>query len=228
MARYKNPEERASETVTFRLTFEERRLLGYLADAEQLSLTDLIRFLLTEHAEKMGVVEVPASPAQTRPGKQRQKKRKQRMVPVPAADSNGRENNKTSMNASVGGASFFRDLVSLFREHFSGRAEGTKKELEETILFLCDDGEGDPMLSCGTPLGELTSTKLKDVRTAVMKSDIRLAKKNLHLTYLRMMLHFGVKQKVLGLDVNPTVCLSPLTMAEVPESWPIYIPPDTT
>ncbi len=150
------------------------------------------------------------------------------MVPVPAADSNGRENNKTSMNASVGGASFFRDLVSLFREHFSGRAEGTKKELEETILFLCDDGGGEPILSCGTPLGELTSTKLKDVRTAVMKSDIRLAKKNLHLTYLRMMLHFGVKQKVLGLDVNPTVCLSPLTMAEVPESWPIYIPPDTT
>ena len=34
MARYKNPEQRASETVTFRLTFEERRLLDFLAEAE--------------------------------------------------------------------------------------------------------------------------------------------------------------------------------------------------
>ncbi len=61
-----------------------------------------------------------------------------------------------------------------------------------------------------------------------MKSDIRLAKKNLHLTYLRMMLHFGTKQKVVGLDVNPAVYLKPLTMAEVPGNWPIYTPPDTT
>lgn len=227
MARYKNPEQRASETVTFRLTFEERRLLDFLAEAEQTSLTDLIRLLLKEHAEKMGVAEVPASQAPTRTGKQKQKRRKQRMTPVAVADSTGTDQ-KPGAIAPVGGAGFFRDLVSLFRENFSGRAEGTKKELEETILFLSDAIEGEPMLSFDTPLGELNSTRLRELRTAVIKSDVRFAKKNLHLTYLRMMLHFGVKQKVLGLNVNPSVCLSPLTMAEVPESWPVYIPPDTT
>jgi hypothetical protein len=227
MARYKNPEERASETVTFRLTFEERRLLDFLAEVEQTSLTDLIRFLLKEHAEKMGVAGAPASKAPTRPGKQKQKKTKQRMAPVAVANSTSTDQKPPAI-APVGGAGFFRDLVSLFREHFSGRAEGTKKELEETILFLSDAVEGEPMLSFDTPLGELNSTRLRELRAAVMKSDVRLAKKNLHLTYLRMMLHFGVKQKVLGLGVNPSVCLNPLTVAEVPESWPVYIPPDTT
>ena len=102
---------------------------------------------------------------------------------------------------------FFSQLLGLFREHFSGRAEGTKKELEETIRFLCNDAKGEPILAHDTPLGALTSETLKQVRTAVMQSEVRLAKKNLHLTYLRMILHFGVKREVFRLNVNPADCL---------------------
>jgi hypothetical protein len=227
MTRYKPPEERASETVTFRLTFEERKMLDYLAEAKQKSLTDLIRYLLNEQAEKMGLGVAPSSRAPKRSGKQKRHKRKQGTGVLPVSDTRA-AGQKEGLGLSGGGAGFFGDLVSLFREHFSGRAEGTKKELEETIRFLCDDTEGESILSFDMSLGELTSAKLTDVRTVLMKSDIRLAKKNLHLTYLRMMLHFGAKQKVVGLNVNPAVYLKPLTMAEVPESWPLYNPPDST
>jgi hypothetical protein len=113
----------------------------------------------------------------------------------------------------------FGDLVVQFRASFSTRAEGTKKELEEMIIFLCDESQGAPLIAFEMPLYDLTSAKLKQVRDNMMQMAIRVAKKNLHLTYLRMMLHWAVKQENIDLKLNPALDLKPFTITEVPGSW---------
>ncbi len=71
-------------------------------------------------------------------------------------------------------------------------------------------------------LSDLTSQRLGEIRDAVQRADLRLAKKNLHLTYLRMMLHFAVKQPDVALAVNPAADLEPLTIVESRDSWQYF------
>ncbi|MCP4604327.1 MAG: hypothetical protein GY847_28035 [Proteobacteria bacterium] len=218
MAHYRNPEHKASETVTFRLTVKERRLLDHIAEVEQKSLTDLIRSLLIRQAKQMGVEidEVPVKPRRKRPGRPKTK-RERVSIPAPYLP----EDRRTPDQAEIHRIEMtFGDLVEQFREHFSGRAEGTRKELEETLLFFSDrSGDGVPLLPLDMPLSELTSLKLKEVRDAMITLDIRVAKKNLHLTYLRMMLHWAVKQTSIELNMNPALDLKPFTISELPQSW---------
>ena len=69
MPLYKRPEDRASETITIRLTLKERRMLGYLAHLEGKTLTDFIKGLIADRATALEVTEAPELPLGKRPGK---------------------------------------------------------------------------------------------------------------------------------------------------------------
>ncbi len=118
-------------------------------------------------------------------------------------------------------ADTFYDLVVRFHKSFAHRAEGTKKELEDTIEFLCFGGES-AIIPPETPLGTLTAERLQEIRKFIQVAELRFAKKNLHLTYLRMMLHFGVKERDIDYHVNPSGVLEPLTITESNEGWRFF------
>ncbi|MCP4678849.1 MAG: hypothetical protein GY854_25850 [Deltaproteobacteria bacterium] len=217
MANYKHPNDRASETVTFRLTLDERRLFDHLAKRDKKSRTDLLRHLLIARAEQLGIDELPAAPRTKRPG--RQKERPDMSLPATEPATPIVRATVDSV-APRGQGLVFSDLIERFRVHFADRAEGTRKELEETIRFLSIGEEGAPLLPLDLYLRDLTSSKLRDVRNAMTRMNLRVAKMNLHLTYLRMMLHWAVKQPDIGLSVNPGLDLKSFTVSEVPNSWP--------
>jgi len=231
MANYKKPEDRASETVTFRLTLNERQLLSELATAEEKSLTDLIRFLLQKHAEQIGldreaIAEKPIPAAKpSRPARAARPSTQPSQIPPvisPIEPYRYRMNpfRPRSVPEPPPVAVTFGDLVVQFRESFSTRAEGTQKELDETIVFLCNPLMGEPLITFDLPLAELTSAKLVNIRNTMKTMDIRVAQKNRHLTYLRMMLHWAVKQENIDLTLNPAMDLKPFTISEIPGSWP--------
>lgn len=231
MTYYRHPDERASETVTFRLTLKERRLLDAVAAREQKTLTDLIRHLLTVRADELGVSELDGAERGPSPGRARKRTSVAKSETGTLTASSGEEMSSPAQesatdtppptaNEESAAGSRIRDLVERFREHFKGRAEGTRRELDETIEFLTTNQEGEVLLPMETPLGELSSTRLKEIRDDMMKVDLRVAKKNLHLTYLRMMLHFAVKHRDIDLDINPALDLRPFTLSEIPEAWP--------
>jgi hypothetical protein len=242
MSNYKHPEKKASETVTFRLTLWERRLLGHLAELEKKSLTDLVRFLLLRHADQLGVDELPEPKPKRRPGRPRKLRPMSVPPPVPimleAEELLSQPPVPIILEAEELlplpievedelGVMVFGDLVELFRVHFARRAEGTKKELESTIDFLTVGAGGQgPLLPRVLPLTQLTSAKLEAVRAEMAAKDIRLAKKNLHMTYLRMMMHFAVKEEAIALQVNPALDLKPFTLGEVPGNSPLFSGPD--
>jgi hypothetical protein len=114
----------------------------------------------------------------------------------------------------------FGDLVTLFRDSFKDRAEGTRKELDDTLRFLTGvESDHPPLLPLEMPVEDLTSEKLNEVRKNLSFVDIRVAKKNLHLTYLRMLLHYAVKQSD-RLSINPALELASFTVSELPKAWP--------
>lgn len=207
MPRYVNPANRASETVTFRLTMDERRLLGRLADEEGVSLTELVRRLLRRRADELGLPN-----ASSAPGPDSAAAPEAPLAP-PAAP-------RRAPSRRRGKAEAFRDLVERYRDHYGGRSEGTIRDLEETIEFLTDESAGQPLIPLDLPLGELTSNRLVALRAALGATPLRFAKKNLHLTYLRMMLHFGVKQPDVSLYLNPALDLKPFTIGETDDGWP--------
>ncbi len=220
MSRYKHPEDRASETVTFRLTIREREILENLARAENKSRTDLIRHLLVQRANELGIEDSPVEPrSQTRQKPERPKQ----TMPEEDVRTERKRVERVYREREPQGDSF-GDLCEMFRRHFSHRAEGTRKELDDTIQFLGDSSDRAPLLPRNLPLDELTSECLRTVRNAMATMDLRVAKKNLHLTYLRMMLHWAVKQPSIDLNVNPALDLKPFTISEMPENWPVHRP----
>jgi hypothetical protein len=217
MTNYKKPELRATETVTFRFTLGEKLLLGKLAKAEKKTKTDLIRELIARRAEQTGVyTSEPESPI-IRPERFRKYVFKENGVDVTASETV----QEGGISDSCESGMTFGELVNRFREHFSDRADGTRKELDDTVRFFCkEDHDGEKLLSLNTPLQELTSQKLMDIRNKMIGTDLRMAKMNLHLTYLRMMLHFAAKQSSIYLSINPGDYLKPFTVSEIPQSWP--------
>ena len=255
MPLYRSPEERASETVTIRLTQQEKALLDYLAGLEGKTLTDLIRGLVARRAEELEVFEVPTAPRKRRPGRPKKKRPVEAVaenlisgsapesdaeisapsVPPPSvppmADQTAHQRALISSNPvrhlllrdadAEGPATTFYELLVRFHKSFAHRAEGTKKELEDTIEFLCFGGD-TAIIPPDTPLSAITSERLKEIRQTIQNADIRFAKKNLHLTYLRMMLHFGVKERDVDFHVNPSGELEPLTITESNEGWRFF------
>ena len=264
---YKKPEDKAVETVTIRLTGDERRMLDHLAALDELTLTDFIRRLIARRAEERHILEPPARKERRRPGRPKMKREsveplprtsemrepptaasaapppavpvsftESSVIPEVARVSNGpvaTDVRPSAPSPSISGVvltqsvyltaqetqppSVFGDLVIRFRNSFVHRAEGTKRELEETIAFLCGDAAGTPIISPVLPLSDITSEYLTEVRDAIRDTDVRLAKKNLILTYLRMMLHFAVKEPDIDLRINPSRELPPLSIVESDE-----------
>jgi len=225
MSNYKAPEKKASETVTFRMTLGERKLLEHLAELENRSLTDMVRHLIASHAERNGIRELPPPKPRRKPG--RPSRAEAARLPTPAQEAlpDAPQAPETAAAPPPVREKTFGHLVAHFRKHYAGRADGTRKELEATLAFLTGEDGGEPLLPPDLPLEALTSEKLAEVREAMALTDLRLAKKNLHLTYLRMMMHFAVKEEAIAVTVNPAVDLKPFVLSEMPDSWPFFSGP---
>ena len=228
MPLYKKPEERASETVTVRLTLKERHMLVHLAELEGKTLTDFLRGLIADRAAALNVVEAPEPARMKRPGRPKRHTSVPPEPPPPLPQEPAPSQvptiagYATAHMPSSAKPGTFHELVERFRETFAHRADGTRRELEDTLNFLMSGLDGAPIIALETPLGALTGERLKAIREAVQTTSLRLAKKNLHLTYLRMMLHFGVKEPDIDLHVNPAHALTPLTIVEAPDNWRFF------
>ncbi len=234
MTNYQPIEKKATEAVTLRLTKHEKNTLIHLAEIGKESMTDVVRSLLSDRANALGIDKIPEPQKKRRPGRPRIKSLPQvnplatarpeaihRSVitvkpydilnPAPSTPSVPPVPKKTPEPS-------FGVLVASFREYFSHRAEGTRRELEETIEFLC--GGNTPLLPQDIPLRLLTSSRLQRLREDMrVLEEVRVAKKNLHLTYLRMMLHWAVKQPNIALNLNPALDLKPFTILETKGGW---------
>ena len=277
MPLYRSPEERASETVTIRLTIRERRMLDHLAKLEESTLTDFIRGLIFKRADELGVDEPPPPIPKRRPGRPKMKKRvahpapstgdieapatvteaappklptpssfpaPSSVIPPPPPDDEildetlgpyeppeeplvEVEDEEIAIPIQIEAPESpdvptVKDLIERFRETFAHRADGTKRELADTMDFFFSDKSGSPIISPSLPVEDLNSERLRSVREAVRTSELRLAKKNLHLTYFRMLLHFGVKERDFDIRVNPSRDLEPLTITESNEGWRFF------
>lgn len=265
---YKKPEDKAGETVTIRLTGDERRMLDHLAALDEMTLTDFLRNMIAKRAVELQVSELPPRKAKRRPGRPKMARplterettsitppisaddvfhiaavgnmleippqavdvgERTSIAPISQAPAPVATNAMTSsisqyrMLSESSLPSVFGDVIVRFRNSFVHRAEGTKRELEETITFLTGEtGEG-PILSLFMPLAEFTSERLVEVRQSIRDADVRLAKKNLYLTYLRMMLHFAVKEPDIDLRINPSRELPALSIIESEERRRFFI-----
>ena len=222
MANYRHPSIKASETVTFRLTVEEKHRLNQLAKLEHKSKTDLIRQLLADEADRKGLASLKVPTVTKSPAVP--KSPKVSTIPTGPTRPTGPTSPTTpTLEESLrsgGELSTFGDLVERFRDSFRDRAEGTRKELDDTLRFLAGvESDYPALLPLDLSIEELTSLKLQEVRRTILLMNIRVAKKNLHLTYLRMMLHYAVKQSK-GLSINPAMELASFTISELPKAWP--------
>jgi hypothetical protein len=216
MSLYRKPGERASEAVTFRLTLNEKRLLDHLAFRAETTLTDLFRDLLAQRAREIEVDTLPPEPVRRRPGRPRKTPIATKTV-VPATPLAPLSVLADDVNTSM---STFGEIVEGFRGHFSGRAEGTRKELDETIRYLGDNTILAALLPGNMPLVDLTSTKLALVRDAMKNMEMRFSMRNLHLTYLRMMLQWAIRQPDVTLDIDPKTDLESFSIKEISNAWP--------
>lgn len=232
---YKTPDERASESVTVRLTIAERQMLGHLAELEGKTITDFFRDLIAKRAEELNVTELPPPMPRKRPGRPKKRSSSMPRSQPPWASSPPAaafDEAPTFPNGAAAplpereeGLGTFDELIVRFRDSFSHRADGTRRELEETLDFLMRPTDKPPIIPVHFPVSRLTSEKLQEIRRTIQESDLRLAKKNLHLTYLRMMLHFAVKDADFDLRVNPARDLSPLTIVESGDNWLFFTGP---
>lgn len=220
MPRYVSPESKAACTVTFRLTYGDRRLLEHLAQSLGTTQTDLFRALLLAKANDLGL---SAPPPKERPRRGRPKQEAP-SAPAPQAPQafltqdipiNVVEQRAQPLPEEPRSTTL-RELVREFREHFSGRAEGTRRELEDALRVFTVEAFGDgPLLPLALPLAELTLERLAHLRESIRAMDERVARKNLQLTYLRMMLQFGARHPLLTLPPGLAEAIPPFTALEV-------------
>jgi hypothetical protein len=223
MANHKRPGEKASETVTFRLTVDERALLDHLAQADGVTLTDLFRSLIAARAAEAGIEEPPPPMPRRRPGRPRK-----RVATAPGLDAPA----KPSLETPVSPVSqerppavpSFGDLLRRFESGFADRSESTRAEFNATIAWLTDAADGEPLVARSTPLTAIGSARLLRIRDRLKDLELRVAQKNLHLTYLRMLFAFAVKEPDMPLDFDPDAELAPLTAKEIGATWSVPPP----
>lgn len=236
MPRYVPPEKKASCTVSFRLTVEERRLLEHLSEVLGLSQTDLLRQLLRGRANALGIEEVPARPRPRRgrprvvtkvmPSSEAGAETPSLVLsgpPVPGEDTPLTASAVVEIpiivehdtSLSIEKPATLEVLIAAFREHFSSRAEGTRRDMEEALRFFTVSlDESIPLLDPRLPLVRLEPQLFDRLRDRVRGLDETLARKNLYLTYLRMMLQFGVRDPRFALSSELTQSILPLTAIE--------------
>jgi len=227
--------EKATETVSFRLTRYEKRLLDHLAAGSGMSKTDLIRDLLGRLAQEQGVEEIPEAPLPKRPGRPpkprgvvdiateidisvRPRPLERILVASKGASTSVLPDPPPDLLPDLDKKGTFGDLVARFRDHFSSRADGTRGELEETVDFIMRGEE--PIIPPTTELVDLTGDRLQGIRGRVRASNVRFSRKNLYLTYLRMMFSFGAKIPLPGLPLIEEGQLRAFTAKELSDAWP--------
>jgi hypothetical protein len=204
-------EERASETITVRLTREQKRLLDRIASVTGTTVTGVLRQHIRDKSWELGLASSESARAASEAPSRRDAGAPE--PPVASAEASGAVRPAT-----------FGDLAERYRAAFIDRGEGARRELDETIAFVMElaDPSASPILPRDLPLTALTPARLAAVREAVRTSGLRLSRKNLHLTYLRMMLNFALKQKEIPADLNPGDELRAFSAVEAGESW---VPP---
>ncbi len=198
------------------MTVNEKRLLDHLAFRAETTLTDLFRDLLAQRAREIEVEELPPEPVRRRPGRPR-KTPIETKTAVPATPLTPVSEPEEDVNAPM---ATFGELVEGFRGHFSDRAEGTRKELDEAIRYLRDNTALTALLRRNMPLSDLTSDRLASVRDAMKNMEMRFSKRNLHLTYLRMMLQWAMRQPDVTLNIDPKTDLEAFSIKEISNAWP--------
>lgn len=233
MSLYRDPYTRASETVMFRLTMDEKRLLAHLALLEEMTLTDLFRELIHRKAGELGVFELPPTPPRRGPGRPRKKSEEAAPHRTAADKVTFDENREVGLGPRAIGLVeqteraapvTFGDLVERFQEHTSGREEGIRRDIRETMrLVMSGSNAGGAIIPGDLPVSDITDEALDVVRDRIRGADLRFPKKNLCLHYLRMMFQWGRKDPLLPLRLESTELLPPLTAREVADAWPVPV-----
>ena len=142
MANYKDSANRAKETATFRFTSYEKRLLSHLAELQNMTQTALIRALLAERAEQMGVDAIPEPPQKRKPGRPKQNISLDAGTPPDPLVETGTLSGQTrapsepEFVASEVESDTFGALIVEFQAHFRMRSDKMQRELENTIRFV--------------------------------------------------------------------------------------------
>jgi len=223
MVHYKPPGEKASESVTFRLTVDERSLLDHVAQVEGRSLTELVRELVRARAAELGIHDAPPPLPRRGPGRPRKHPPVPRVEPPSVSPHSG--DPTAERRAARRAAITFGELVRRFESHFADRGASTRSELAGTIDLVTDDSAGEPLLARWTPLVEVDTDRLVRIRDHLKDLELRVAQKNLHLTYLRMIFAFAVREPDMDVDVVPERDLAPLTARETGATWSVPPPP---
>jgi hypothetical protein len=263
MSGRKKISQKAVETVTFRLTQKEKRLLEYVASVENKTNTDLIKDLVLEKAEELNIKELPPLPIKKRPGRPK----KIRADKTDAAshteliETDYRENEKnfksvkeeaakkseiaivsesvispqqtnpenstdtviSTVKTAEKGPLSLDYLATAFKNHFASRSEGTKRELKDALDYLIYNNNLNEFVTASMQLNELNEQHLAALRTSLKDAVLKFSKKNLYLTYLRMMLQWGMKKGYLKeMDLNS--CLKGFSAREVADAWSAFDP----
>jgi len=194
-------------------------MLDHLAALSAVGLTDLFRSLLSQRASEMGVAEAPPAATRRRPGRPPGRKHGAATPAIPAPEPARAE-------ADAAAPERFDQLAARFRSHSSGRAEGTRRDIDETIRFLTEKGEEGAIIPASTPLSGIDMSTLARARDRIRRADVRFPRKNLYLTYLRMLFQWAARQPEIDLDLPPEDLLRPLTAREVADAWPAPVGKD--
>ncbi|MFO8072081.1 MAG: hypothetical protein R6V85_09425 [Polyangia bacterium] len=189
-------------------------MLDQLAERDGVGITALFRAMLRERAAGLGIEEPPPDgPRRRRPGRPPNKRTGKARPAAVQPRLSGPSVTGGSSSGTVG------EMIARFRESFGDRGEGTRRDLERTVEVLTEPREGGPLLPDELPLASLDQDAVSKLRDRIGRMDLRLARKNLYLTYLRMMLHFAVKEPDLPLESSPALDLERFTIQEL-GGWP--------
>ncbi|MBN2341464.1 MAG: hypothetical protein JXX29_11605 [Deltaproteobacteria bacterium] len=223
MANYKESSKRAKETATFRFTTYEKRLLAHLAELQGMSQTALIRALLAERADQLEIDELPEPPPPRKPGRPKKNPSPREDEESTVEPDDSLELSERMFGSSHVSAGTLGALVVRFQSHFQTRGEKMQHELEGTVRFITGADGGDVLLALNLPLHEIDATLLNRVRERIKDASLRFPQKNLHLTYLRMMFNFAVKEALVPQAVQPMEVLRSFTAKEVADAFPLPI-----
>jgi len=206
-----------------RLTKQQKALLERVAAALEMTATDLLRDYIQQTAQHLGIaVEVGADTSDAG-----EKILLDSSMPKGGGEALGREEVSRSLSPSSAQlesaaeqGAVFGARAARYRSTFADRGEGTRRELEEALrFFTISRKEEGALLPADLPLSALSSQKLASLREQVRVIPLRLSRKNLYLTYLRMLLHFAFKRGEIAVDATPGAELRAITALEVEEPW---------
>lgn len=222
MVNYKDSQFRAKETVTFRLTSYEKQLLGFLASEHQMTQTALIRSMLAERAERLGISTLPPPIQKRRPGRPKLNPVEIEEVDIDKIEEDIDTDGRILVSQHVFPQTFGA-LIVAFQRHFEVRGEKMQLELEETVRFVTGMLSKRVFISKDLSLSEIDNAFLNGVRDQIKDANLRFPQKNLHLTYLRMMFNFAVKEGKLGQEIQPMEVFRSFTAKEVADAFPLPV-----